>query len=265
MEYFFAEPDRIKHLIENRHVCLFLDYDGTLAPIVQKPEYAILPAETRELLKTLSKNGRCGLTIISGRALPDVKKLVGLKNIMYVGNHGMEIEGADVHYQHPVPTGYKNDLKQISTILHQALAGTDGVIIEDKGYSISLHYRLVDSKIIPLVKGSFEKAVSAYVQKKRIAVREGKMVLEVRPPLDWDKGKAALWLLDKKYALCKHVQTFPIYIGDDLTDEDAFVLLKDRGLTIVVGKPEGSKAQYYLNDTAEVVELLRQISEMVRT
>jgi len=264
MEYFFAEPDRSKHLIGNRHLCLFLDYDGTLMPIVQRPQDTALSMETRELLKTLSKSDRCELAIISGRALPDVKKLVGLKNITYVGNHGMEIEGLNLNFRHPVPTGYKSDLKQISTILHQALAGTDGVIIEDKGYSISIHYRLVDPKIIPLVKRSFEKVVSAYVQRKRIAVREGKMVLEVRPSLDWDKGKAVLWLLEKKHTSHRNADTFPIYIGDDLTDEDAFVLLKDRGVTVVVGKPEESEAQYYLNDTAEVVEFLRQISEMVR-
>ena len=231
----------------------------------QRPQDATLSMESRELLKTLSKSDRCELVIISGRGLSDIKQLVGLKNVTYVGNHGMEIEGPNLSFRHSVLTGYRNDLKQISTIIRQALAGTDGIIIEDKGYSMSLHYRLVDPKTIPLVKGSFEKVVSAYVQKGRIAVREGKMVLEVRPPLDWDKGKATLWLLEKKYTARQLETILPVYIGDDLTDEDAFVLLKDRGLTIFVGKPENSKAQYYFNDTTEVVEFLRQISEMINT
>jgi trehalose 6-phosphate phosphatase len=265
MKYLWNNLSSIKRWIGNKPIFLFLDYDGTLTPIVQRPQGAALSMEARKLLRTLSKSDRCELAIISGRALSDVKKLVGLKNIAYVGNHGMEIKCPNLNFRHSVPTGYKNDLKQISTILHQALAGTDGVIIEDKGYSISLHYRLVDPKIIPLVKGSFEKVVSTYVQRKRIAVREGKMVLEVRLPLDWDKGKAVLWLLEKKHTSHINADTLPIYIGDDLTDEDAFVLLKDRGITVVVGKQKESEAQYYLNDTAEVVEFLRQISEMVRT
>ena len=105
MEYFFAEPDMIKHLIGNRHLCLFLDYDGTLTPIVQRPQDAVLPTEARELLKDLSKSDRCEMAIISGRALSDIKKLVGLKNITYVGNHGMEIEGPNFNFRPPVPHG----------------------------------------------------------------------------------------------------------------------------------------------------------------
>jgi trehalose 6-phosphate phosphatase len=264
MEYFFSEPDRIKHLIGSRHLCLFLDYDGTLTQIAQRPQDAALSMEARELLKPLSKSDKCELAIVSGRALQDIKKLVGLKNITYVGNHGVEIEGPDLNFKHSVPTGYRNDLKQISVVLHDAFAGTEGVIIEDKGYSISLHYRLVEPKIIPLVKENFKKAVAAYVQKKRIAVRDGKMVLEVRPPLDWDKGKAVLWLLEKKCALRKNIEILPIYIGDDVTDEDAFAILKNKGLTIVVGTSEQSQAQYYLNDTTEVIEFLRQVLEVLR-
>jgi trehalose 6-phosphate phosphatase len=264
MEYFFAEPDRIKHLVEKRHLCLFLDYDGTLTPIVQRPQDAALSMEARELLKSLSRCDRIEIAIISGRALPDIKKLVGVKGITYVGNHGMEIESPNLNFKHSMPTGYKNDLKQISAILHQALGRTEGVIIEDKGYSISLHYRLVDPKVIPLVKESFKNAVSAYVHKKRIAVRDGKMVIEVRPPLDWDKGKAVLWILEKKHSVPKNVEMLATYVGDDLTDEDAFVALKNEGLTIVVGQTEQSEAQYYLNDTAEVIEFLRQILEVAR-
>jgi trehalose 6-phosphate phosphatase len=265
MEYFFTEPDRVKHLIGNHHLCLFLDYDGTLAPIAQRPQDAVLPRETIELLKSLSRCDRVEVAIISGRALPDIKKLVGLKNITYVGNHGMEIEGPNINFKCPVPTGYKNDLKQVIAALQEAFAGINGVIIEDKGYSISLHYRLVEPEIIPLVKENFEKAVSAYVRKKRIVVHDGKMVLEVRPLSEWNKGKAVLWLLEKKHTSARNAELLAIYIGDDVTDEDAFTALKNRGLTIVVGQPEQSDAQYYLNDSAEVVEFLRQVLEMLRT
>lgn len=264
MEYFFTEPDRVKHLIENRHVCLFLDYDGTLTPIAQKPEYAFLPAETRELLKTLSKNDRCNLTVVSGRALPDIKKIVGLKNITYVGNHGMEIEGTDIHYLHPLPAGYKNDLKQITTALNRVFAGIQGVIIEEKGSSVSVHFRLVDPKNFPLVQEYFDRMILAYVQKNRVAVCGGKMVFEVRPPLDWNKGKAVLWLLEKSHVPIKSQSTLPIYIGDDLTDEDAFTALKSKGVTIVVGQPQESQAQYFLNDTAEVTEFLRQAFNLIQ-
>jgi len=97
-------------------------------------------------------------------------------------------------------------------------------------------------------------------------VRHGKKVLEVRPSSDWDKGQAVLWLLEKKHASPSNVeQMFPIYIGDDLTDEDAFSAMKGSGLAIVVGYSEHSEAEYYVNDIAEVVEFLRWILETVKT
>ena len=266
MEYFFAEPGRIRHLIEKRHLYLFFDYDGTLTPIAQRPQEAELSIEARELLRTLSKTDRCEVAIVSGRAVSHVKKLVGLGNITYVGNHGMEIECPNLNFMPSMPTGYKNDLKRISEVLHETFAQTDGVIIEDKGYSISLHYRLVKPNIRDSVKARFEKAVSSYVQKKQISVRHGKKVLEVRPSSDWDKGQAVLWLLEKKHASPSNVeQMFPIYIGDDLTDEDAFSAMKGSGLAIVVGYSEHSEAEYYVNDIAEVVEFLRWILETVKT
>jgi trehalose 6-phosphate phosphatase len=261
MEYFFAEPDRIKHLAHNRHLCLFLDYDGTLSPIAPRPEKAVISTETKELLKALTKCDRIELAIVTGRALPDIKKLIGLKSVTYVGNHGMEIEGQNLNFICPLPKQYKNDLKQISTILREGFALTDGVIIEDKKYSLSLHYRLVDPKITPSVEEKFKNLLATYIEKNRIALRFGKMVIEVRSPADWDKGKAVLWLLEKRHT-AKNLETLAIYIGDDQTDEDAFVALKDSGLTIVIGENKSSQAQYYLNNTSEVVEFLRQVLEL---
>lgn len=259
MKYLFKYWDNLKQNLDNKFILLFLDYDGTLTPIVESPERAVISCQTKELLKRLSRNTKCKLAIISGRALKDIKKLVGLKNIIYSGNHGLEIEGPKIKFKSSVSFEYQKILKQIKNSLILKFFGIKGILIEDKGLTLSIHYRSVDKKQIPRVKTIFHEIVIFYMARNKIKIRPGKKIWEIKPPVEWDKGKVVLWLLARQKFALQDKSFIPIYIGDDKTDEDAFKVLKNKGLTIFVGQPKISAAQYYLKNTGEAREFLKRI------
>lgn len=262
IDYLFSNCDRVKRTLQGKFIYLFLDYDGTLAPIAKTPAKAFMPKETKKLLRRLSEMPNCKLAVISGRALKDIERRVGLKNnTAYVGNHGFEIKGPNIKFNSPVPVQYQKTIKEIRAKLGKRLSPINGVFVEDKGFSLSVHYRLAAKNNIRKVKDELHAALLMYEARGYVRVKPGKMVFEIRPPLAWDKGKAVLWLLARqKFAMRKNKrEIIPIYIGDDISDEDAFNVLKDRGWPIRVGKLEKSDARYYLKDTAEVTRLLKLI------
>jgi trehalose-phosphatase len=259
MEYLFSNWKNLKEKLQGRHMFLFLDYDGTLTPIVEKPEKANICLRTKELLERLSECSDCKVAIISGRSLKDIKNKVGIKNIIYSGNYGLQIEGRRIKFEATTSQRYKNILEQIKKELTKKLSPIKGILIEDKGLSLSLHYRLVNKKQVPFVKTAFHEVTIPHLVRNKIKVKAGKKVLEVRPAVEWDKGKIALWLLARQQAKLVNKKIIPIYIGDDSTDEDAFKALKNKGLIIFVGNPKPSHAKYYLKNTKEVFELLNKI------
>jgi len=264
MIYLLPKWNKLKKDLKNRPVYIFLDYDGTLTPISKSPDKALMPQRARELLATLSKRPGYKLAIISGRALKDIKNLVGVPGIVYVGNHGLEIEGPKLKFGSIVPPGFKNVLKKIRNDLNKKLISIEGAFLEDKGYTLSLHYRLAKEKDIPLIKTAFHEAIIAYLVGNKVKINSGKMTLEIRPPIEWDKGKAVLWLLARQEFISKDDNVLSIYIGDDVTDEDAFGALENKGLTIFVGYSKESKARYCLKSPQEVEEFLGRIAELER-
>lgn len=261
VKYLFSDPERIRENFKEKFIYLFLDYDGTLAPIVRTPDKAVMPESTKDLLRQLSKMPNCKIAVVSGRALQDVSERVGLKNIVYVGNHGFEIKGSKVKFKSPVPQEYRRTLDAIKTGLKKSLSSIAGVLIEDKGFSLSVHYRLADKKNIDKIKAGFYVVLALYEAGDNIAVRAGKKVLEIRPSAAWDKGRTVSWLLSRHRSAMrgKKKRVLPVYIGDDLTDEDAFGFLKDKGMTIFVGRPRKTKARFYLKDTPDVAKFLKEI------
>lgn len=256
--------DGLKKELSGKYIMLFLDYDGTLAPIVSTPGRAFISREVKEILTELSKSPKCKLAIISGRALKDIMHIIGLEGIIYSGNHGLEIEGPKIKFETPVSSRYKAVLEQIRKDLNKKLSSIKGVLVENKDLSLSIHYRLVDKKRIPKVKTIFHETIIHYLVRNKIKIKTGKMVLEIRPPYEWDKGKVVIWLLTRQCFALKNSNIFPVYIGDDVTDEDAFRALKNKGMTIFVGKPKSSYAQYYLKDTDEVTEFLKRTLKLQR-
>ena len=264
MEYLFSAWAEIKRQLFGKFVFLFLDYDGTLAPIADTPEKAAITAEDKETLAALLRAPQCKIAIISGRRLEDIKNRIGLEGIIYVGNHGLEIEGPKLKFKSHIPSAYIRLLQRIKGDLEGKISSLMGAFIEDKGLSLSLHYRQVDKKDTPGLKTIFHETIIYHRVKDALRIKTGKMVLEIRPPVSWDKGKVALWLLARqRFALKDKTGVLPLYIGDDVTDEDAFKALKDKGITILVGELKNSYAKYYLKDTTEVFRLLEEIEKIL--
>lgn len=259
MDYLFGSWEHVKARLRGKYLFIFLDFDGTLAPIAATPGKAVLSQENRALLKRISEGPASKLAIISGRSLKDIKKKVGLKNVIYSGNHGLEIEGPKIKFRSSILPRYLRIIEEIKSELERRISSLKGVFVEDKGLSISLHYRMADRKQISLIKSIFHEAVIFYLIKDKIRIKAGKMVLDVRPPVEWDKGKIVLWLLARQALAAEEADILPVYIGDDYTDEDAFRALKNKGLTVFVGKPKESYARYYLRDTKEVTDFLRRL------
>ncbi|MDD4981058.1 MAG: trehalose-phosphatase [Candidatus Omnitrophica bacterium] len=259
MDYLFDKWARVASRLQEGSIFIFLDFDGTLAPIALTPEKASLPAKVKETLKKISNKTDFTLAFISGRSLKDIKEKIGLKNVIYSGNHGLEIEGPKIKFAAPLSLRYKAILGKIKNDLENKLTFIKGVFIEDKGLSLAIHYRLADKKQVPLVKTIFHETVIIHLVRNKIKIKAGKKVLEIRPPLEWDKGRVVLWLLARQKFASSNSRVIPVYMGDDITDEDAFKALSHRGITIFVGSLKQSCAQYYLKDTDEVAEFLRRI------
>lgn len=216
-----------------------LDFDGTLSPIVDDLHKAVLPPRTKQWLKKMQKQKDIKVAIVTGRSLSDIRKRVGMKGIIYAANHGMEIEVGGRLVLNKGKKFFKA-IAEIEKKIIQAVASVSGVIVEMKGSSLSVHYRKVKSVARQRwVIARTRRALRGQLQKNGLQLTRGKMVLEVRPRQYWHKGKAVLWIW-RHYA----VGHLPIYIGDDVTDEDAFSALRSRGITILVGKPRKTAAQY---------------------
>ncbi|MFH1440749.1 MAG: trehalose-phosphatase [Candidatus Omnitrophota bacterium] len=259
MKYLFQYWDKIKEKLESKKIILFLDYDGTLSPIRKTPQEAVIPLVNKNLLIKLSKDPVFKIVIISGRALKNIKNVIKIPRIIYVGNHGLEIEGPGIKFHNNISPAVKLNLSKIKKQLNKELLAIKGILIEDKGLTLSIHYRLTSPKDIDIVKQTIYKIASGCLAKKIIRINEGKKVIEIKPNVDLDKGKAVLWLLPRLTGFSEK-NNFIIYIGDDTTDEDAFKVLKGKGLTIFVGAPKKSYAGYYFKNTRETTKFLQQLS-----
>jgi trehalose-phosphatase len=242
-----------KQLRSAGHILLLLDYDGTLTPIVQSPELADLTDGVRQLLQALARQRRLTLAIISGRALVDLKEKVGISNIIYAGNHGLEIEGPQVSFVSPLAEEFKPVLRRMHHELSQALGAIKGVLVEDKGLTLSVHYRQVADDKSTEVEDLFERVTGDAARSGKIQVTSGKKVYEVRPAVAWDKGEVLKMLMGKERG------ALPIYLGDDLTDEDAFKAIEnyEGGISVFVGEGDSpTSASYFLQSPDEVAKFL---------
>jgi trehalose 6-phosphate phosphatase len=254
-----------KRLRRASYLALFLDYDGTLAPLADHPSQAKIPAEVKRLLLRLSRRPGVWVGLVSGRALRDLKAMVGLKDLCYVGNHGLELQGPKLRYLNPAAQAARPLMKRIARELRGALAPIRGAWVEDKGLTLTVHHRLVRPEDGVAVKNIFYEAAVPHQKKGRVRVTAGQSVFELRPPVRWTKGTIVHWILARQAALLGEGQVLPLYVGDDLTDEDAFDALGREGLTVAVGRSAAwTQAQYTLRDTASVERLLKEILDLRR-
>jgi len=262
MQYLFDAWNKVSQRLKSeKHVLLLCDYDGTLIPIVDRPELAILPQDTRRLLQKLAKDHRYTVGIISGRALSDLKGRVSVDGIVYAGNHGLEIEGLGSNFLDPIAEEMRPFLQLLNQALSATFRGIKGVLVENKGLTLSVHYRSVDDTEEGKVRDAFEKVTNPLHVTGKIKITHGKKVYEIRPPVDWDKGKAIGWLIAKYKETRWKGGALPVYLGDDLTDEDGFKVIEgNNGISIFVGEEKyQSVARYFLKSPDEVAEFLTML------
>jgi len=242
---------------EAQNLFLFLDFDGTLTPIVSRPELAHCPPEVRDHLGKLRSLPGVSLAIISGRSLRDLREKVGVSDIIYVGNHGLEIENSDGSHMKMLPSVRRRELKRITRKLQNSLKEIPGILFEEKGPILSVHYRNVPQKFFARVSQALKEELQQW--RNRWKMTSGKKVFEIRPNVDFNKGEAVREIL----------KTFPsqgllpIYLGDDQTDEDAFRVLKGQGISVFVGPGcIPSEADFFLQSPDEVQEFLFRCQEV---
>ncbi|MFA5320467.1 MAG: trehalose-phosphatase [Candidatus Omnitrophota bacterium] len=252
----------LRALIAGGPLYIFLDYDGTLVPFSGRPQDTRTPAGTALLLRRLSSLPGCRVAVVSGRALADVKKRVGVNGLIYVGNHGYEIAIPGKKAVSYVPAGYRPVLSGIKKDILSGVGRIKGVVLEDKGISLAVHFRLATAEGAKRAVKVFYGAVTSAVLKGAVAVKKGKKVLEILPAGKRDKGTAVAWLLSGAVSGNLPGKQVVFYFGDDKTDEDAFRELKGKGITVCVGRKRGSQAEYYLSSPPETVSFLRELSAL---
>lgn len=236
--------------LAGRPLAVFLDYDGTLAPIVLRPEHARLSVGMRESLGALAASWPT--FVVSGRDLGDVRRLVGIDGIAYAGSHGFDIAGPEIRFE--VDPEIAPRIARAAVELRTALAVIPGARVEDKRFSVAVHHREVAAADVSYVERVVDGVVRALPGLRKTL---GKKVFEVRPDVEWDKGRAVLWLIERLGL----EDAVPVYVGDDVTDEDAFRALASRGIAVLVSEtPVPTAASWSLQDVDEVEELLRRLA-----
>jgi trehalose 6-phosphate phosphatase len=219
---------------------MFLDYDGTLSPIVERPDEAFMSDDMRAAVKRVS--AIFTTIVVSGRAKDKVRNFIDLdENLMYAGSHGFDIAGpGGLAYQ--VGTRFLPLLSEAFALLSAAVAAIPGASVENNRFSVTVHWRLVDESRVAEVEALTREVLAT--QGGDLEIRSGKKVFEVRPNLKWDKGEAVKWLLSA-LSWRDAEDVIPFYLGDDTTDEDAFHALKcdvGRGVGILVSDTPETRA-----------------------
>ena len=242
-------PEVDEKLRAARRIALFLDFDGTLAPIVPDPAVAKLSADTCSVLQQIARSESIVTSVISGRAVEDVYVRIHIDGIIYAGNHGMEIFGRGLRFIEPEADARRQRLRRIAGELAEMLRHLPGVLVEDKGLTASVHFRNAGEGDVPTVEGAVRSTVFPVGDQFR--VNRGRKVLEILPRIAWHKGAAVRWILNQLH----DDAIAPVYLGDDSTDEDAFAEL-DGAVTVRVGGPPETAARYRVPDPVAVREFL---------
>ncbi len=230
--------DELAARLRDHRLVVLCDFDGTLAPIERDPATVQLPAASREALRGLA--ARCPTGVLSGRDLRDVRRRVGLDGMWYAGSHGFELVGPQGEVSvHEDGESALPDLDRAEGQLAGEFEGVPGVLVDRKRFALAVHYRNAE----PGAVGSVQAAVRQVADRlPNLKLTYGRMVSELVPDVDWNKGRALLWLLDhlrqSEPDEAGSVEVVPLYAGDDFTDEDALRVVRDRGVGIVVRSSE---------------------------
>lgn len=229
-------PDLLKRLDEltrwideGEGLVLGLDFDGTLAAIVDTPAESTLTPTARVALEEFASSQSVIPAVVSGRERDDLQQRVGVDDVVYAGNHGLELAYGDEELVHPEAETYRPTISRLCADIETRLRDVPGCTIEDKGLTATVHFRRVPDDAVPTVVSTVDQVVS---NEDGVHVTEGKEIRELRPSVDWDKGRTMQLL---RGVAPERWQT--IYLGDDTTDEDAFRAVQPDGLGVRVTEP----------------------------
>lgn len=243
---------------ERGSLLLLLDFDGTLTPIVSSPRAARLAPATQQALETLAERPGTGLAIVSGRDLADLRERAPVSGAIHAGCHGLSVAGRGIEFSHPDALACRELLREAARELTGVLAPLPGVEVEPKELGVAVHYRRARPSDLTEVFFQVERVREQH--QDRLVTRPGKKVVELVPDVPWNKGECALWLRDQ-WAQRTSREPMTVYLGDDLSDEDAFHALRGKGLTVRVGSgPRSSAAARWVTDTQAVQRFLTALA-----
>ena len=252
-------PSVSRKLATSNRVLLLFDYDGTLTPIVARPEIAILSDETRRLLSLLAGIDRFVVGVVSGRGLADLESLVAIPGLVYAGNHGLEISGAGMDFVHPEAPAFVESLVEVAGKLEQELADVPRILVDNKRLTLTVHFRSTPDSYSAHVDATVVATAKPYVDAGQMKITRGKKVVEVRPNIDWGKGRA----IEQIHQNCGD-NPLPLFFGDDETDEDGFVAVQNAGgiAVYIGGTRQNTKAFHQLESPAEVSQALALLIQL---
>jgi trehalose 6-phosphate synthase/phosphatase len=245
----------LEPFLRDWRLSLFLDYDGTITPLVEHPGKARLSTAMRKLLGLLAERDDTEVAVVSGRSLANVREMVGISKLTYAGNHGLEVSAPDLpDFRHEDVEHYRGRMAELAEALDEVCL--DGAWVELKGHTLTWHYRRVGGDPAPLAQRA-----RAIIADQGFQARDAHLAIEARPPIGWDKGRAVLHVLRSRYGPSWPAQVRVIYIGDDETDEDAFHILAGMAATFRVGPADNlSSASRRLANVDAVAAVLRWLA-----
>lgn len=248
-------------VLGDQQPAVFFDFDGTLSDIVDDPDTAALTAGAAEALQSLT--AQCPVAVLSGRDLADVRQRIAVPGIWYAGSHGFESVGPDgEHHQNDAAASAIPVLEDAAAELREQLSTVSGVAVEHKRFGVAVHYRNAERDRV----GEVLAAVRGTGQRAALRVTTGREVIELRPDIDWDKGKTLRWVVDQ-ISDDQSARLLPIYLGDDITDEDAFDAVLGDGIGIVVRHSDdgdrATAARYALDSPAQVSDFTKRLARRI--
>jgi len=222
------------------HVLLCCDFDGALAPVYDNPAAATLSAEVRPLLAGLAASGKVTVMVVSGRSAADLRGRADLAGVIVAGNHGLEIAGPDWEHVDPAVGETRPAVAQLAAALAKPLEGIPGVLVEEKGLSVAVHFRHVAPELHEAVRSAVHGVLSN--SSHPFVLTAGRLVYDLRPRVYWDKGALVKWVAGH----VGHQDALTVFVGGDPTDEEAFHALPD-GVTVRVGCGPETAAKYHLD------------------
>ncbi len=247
--------DRIaERLADAPGVLLCLDFDGTLAPIVEEPDDAAMAPDCRPILDGLAEERSVEVAVVSGRAIDDLRDRVDLDDVVYAGNHGLELQRGERTEVVPEADEQRRAIDEVCADVAERTASIPGVTVEHKGVTATVHYRQVPGEGEAAVVDAVEAAVAD--ADADFEVLDGKQIREIRPRVDWDKGRVVELLAEDVPDDWEEV-----YVGDDTTDEDAFEVVEPDGLGVLVGDDADTAASMRVRDREDVATLLELIAD----